>query len=164
MTGGLWAIRGNEWTRSQEQLDLRRTLARTYPKLGRAIALREALQEVLADGDLPSIRWWLGWADRPRLEPFRKLSRTLKDHFHGVLAYLETRLTNAAIEALNGLLQMTKRIARGFRKFHLLPDCRLPQSRPPKPPDPSSLTHLKRRRGHFMLLRAPLYFELRKSG
>ena len=118
LTGGLWAIRGNEWTRSQEQLDLRRALARTYPTLGRAIALREALQEVLADGDLPSIRWWLGWADRSRLQPFRKLSRTLKEHFHGILAYLQTRLTNAAIEAVNSLLQMAKRIARGFRNFH----------------------------------------------
>ena len=115
---GSGPFRGNEWTRSQEQLDLRRTLARTYPKLGRAIALREALQEVLADGDLPSIRWWLGWADRSRLEPFRKLSRTLKHHFHGILAYFETRLTNAALEAVNGLLQMAKRIARGFRNFH----------------------------------------------
>ena len=118
LTGGLWALRGNEWTRSQEQLDLRRKLARAYPILGRAIALREALQGVLADGDLLSIRWWLGWADRSRLEPFRKLSRTLKEHFHGILAYLETRLTNAAIEAINGLLQMAKRIARGFRNFH----------------------------------------------
>src|SRR6478672_8782544 len=69
LTGGLWALRGNEWTRSQEQLDLRRKLARAYPILGRAIALREALQGVLADGDLLSIRWWLGWADRSRLEP-----------------------------------------------------------------------------------------------
>ena len=118
LTGGLWALRGNEWTRSQEQLDLRRKLARAYPILGRAIALREALQGVLADGDLLSIRWWLGWADRSRLEPFRKLSRTLKEHFHGILAYLETRLPNAAIEAINGLLQMAKRIARGFRNFH----------------------------------------------
>ena len=41
-----------------------------------------------------------------------------KKHFHGILAYLETRLTNAAIEAINGLLQMAKRIARGFRNFH----------------------------------------------
>src|SRR6476659_1706789 len=49
---------------------------------------------------------------------FRQLSRTLKEHFHGILAYLETRLTNAAIEAINGLLQMAKRIARGFRNFH----------------------------------------------
>jgi transposase len=92
LTGGLWALRGNEWTRSQEQLELRRKLARAYPVLGRALALREALQGVLADGDLPSIRWWLGWADRSRLEPFRKLSRTLKEHFHGILAYLDTRL------------------------------------------------------------------------
>lgn len=118
LTGGLWAVRGNEWTRSQEQLDLRRALARSYPILGRALGLRDALQEVLADGDLPSVRWWLGWADRSRLLPFRKLSRTLKEHFHGILAYLDTRLTNAAIEAVNGLLQMAKRIARGFRNFH----------------------------------------------
>jgi transposase len=46
LTGGLWALRGNEWTRSQEQLDLRRKLASAYPILGRAIALREALQGV----------------------------------------------------------------------------------------------------------------------
>jgi transposase len=114
----LWAssttVRCNEWTRSQEQLELRRTLARAYRILGRAIALREALQEVLADGDLPSIRWWLGWADRSRLEPFGKLSR---DHFHGILAYRETRLANAAIEAVNSLLQMAKRIARGIAAY-----------------------------------------------
>jgi hypothetical protein len=34
------------------------------------------------------------------------------------LPYLQTRLTNAAIEAVNSLLQMAKRIARGFRNFH----------------------------------------------
>jgi Helix-turn-helix domain of transposase family ISL3/Transposase len=84
------------------------------PILGRAIALRAALQGVLADGPaLPSAGGWAG----PTVlgsKPFRKLSRTLKEHFHGVLAYLETRLTNAAIEAINGILQMPKRIARGF--------------------------------------------------
>lgn len=118
LTGALWAIRGNEWTRSATQLAQRRALAQSYPVLGRAIALRDTLQDVLKDGDLPSIKWWLGWADRSRLKPFRKLSQTLKDHFHGILAYLETRLTNAAIEAVNSLLQLAKRMARGFRNFH----------------------------------------------
>jgi transposase len=116
--GSLWSLRGNEWTRSQEQLARRKRLAKTYPVLGRALGLRDALQEVLADDDLPSLRWWLGWAARSRLEPFRKLARTLKEHLHGILAYWETRLTNAAIEAVNGLLQMAKRMARGFRNFH----------------------------------------------
>jgi transposase len=118
LRGTLWAIRGNTWTRSEEQIAQPREVAATYPALGRAIALRDSLQDVLQGGDLPSIKWWLGWADRSRLEPFRKLSRTLKDHFHGILAYLETRLTNAAIEAINGILQMAKRIARGFCGFH----------------------------------------------
>ena len=29
-----------------------------------------------------------------------------------------TRLTNAAMEAVNGILQIAKRMARGFRNFH----------------------------------------------
>ncbi len=118
LRGGLWALRGNEWTRSEEQLQIRKDLARTYPKLGRALALREALQNVLADKDLSSLKWWFSWADRSKLQPFRKLSKTLKKHFHGILAYWETGLTNAAMEAVNGLLQTAKRIARGFRNFH----------------------------------------------
>jgi transposase len=116
--GGLWALRGNSWTRSAEQQALRLQLGRSYPKLGRAMALRETLQDVLAEADVGSLHWWLGWAARSRLEPFRKLARTIKDHFQGILAYLETRLTNAAIEAVNGILQMAKRMARGFRNFH----------------------------------------------
>jgi len=118
LSGGLWAIRGNEWTRTDQQLDLRRHLVKTYPILGRALGLRDALANVLEGDDLPTLKWWLGWADRSRLEPFRKLSRTIKCHLPGILAYLETRLTNAAIEAVNGLLQMAKRIAKGFRNFH----------------------------------------------
>jgi len=118
LKGSLWSIRGNECTRSEQQLIRRKELAKTYPVLGRALSLRETLQDVLSSGDIPSIKWWLGWADRSRLKPFRKLSRILKDHFHGILAYLETRLTNAAIEGVNSLLQMAKRMARGFRNFH----------------------------------------------
>lgn len=118
LRGGLWALRGNSWTRTEEQLETRRELMRAYPALGRAIGLREALQDALASADLPCLQWWFGWADRSRLDPFRKLSSTLKDHLEGILTYWQTGLTNAAIEAVNGLLQLAKRIARGFRSFH----------------------------------------------
>ena len=33
---------------------------------------------------------------------------------------METKLTNSPMEAVNGLLQLAKRIARGFRNFHYL--------------------------------------------
>lgn len=118
LSGSLWSLRGNPWTRSAEQLSRRQHLCRDYPKIGRAIALREALQDVLADSDIDSLHWWRGWAARSRLEPFRKLAATIKTHLQGIIAFMETRLTNAAIEAVNGLLQMAKRIARGFRVFH----------------------------------------------
>lgn len=118
LSGALWSLRGNQWTRSQDQLSQRQQLCRDYPKIGRAIALREALQDVLADSDLDSLHWWRGWAARSQLEPFRKLAATIKSHLAGISAFMETRLTNAAIEAVNGLLQITKRIARGFRVFY----------------------------------------------
>ena len=94
LTGGLWALRGNEWTRSQEQLELRRKLARAYPILGRAIALREALQGVFGRWG-PFFHPLVAGLGRPlpaRTFPANS-PRTLKEHFHGILAYLQTRLT-----------------------------------------------------------------------
>ena len=118
LKGSIWAIRGNEWTRSEKQLQARRRFVRDYPVLGRAVSLRECLQDTLAAGQEEGLKWWCGWADRSRLQPFRKLSKTLKDHWKGILAFMETRLTNAAMEAVNGILQIAKRMARGFRNFH----------------------------------------------
>jgi transposase len=116
--GGLWALRGNSWTRTEEQQALRVQLCKSYPKLGRAMSLRESLQDILAADDVCSLKWWLGRAARSRLEPFRSLARTIKNHFEGIIAFMQTRLTNAAIEAVNGILQTAKRMARGFRNFH----------------------------------------------
>jgi transposase len=117
LQGELWAIRGNSWTRSEEQLVRRQQLCQQYPKLGRAMMLREALQDVLAGEDPSALRWWVTRARRARLGPFRKLADSIMEHWDGVVAFLETRVTNGAIEAINGLLQLAKRMARGFRSF-----------------------------------------------
>jgi transposase len=118
LAGSIWSIRGNEWTRTQEQLIKRQTLIQNYPILGRAMGLRECLQDMLSMGGEEGLRHWCAWADRSRLAPFRKLSRTIKAHWQGIIAFMETRLTNAAMEAVNGILQIAKRMARGFRNFH----------------------------------------------
>lgn len=118
MKGSLWAIRGNSWTRSLEQLAARDRFIADYPILGRAVALRECLQDMLASGCESGLKVWCAWADRSRLEPFRELSRSIKSHWDGIVAFLETGLTNAAMEAVNGNLQIAKRMARGFRNFH----------------------------------------------
>ena len=61
MLGALWALRGNAWSRSQEQQLRRKQLCKNYPKLGRAMALRDALQDVLAGEDIsPCAGGWGG--------------------------------------------------------------------------------------------------------
>jgi transposase len=58
LKGSLWALRGNEWTRNDEQRQQRSALCNRYPKLGRAIGLRDMLQDILADEDQEALRWW----------------------------------------------------------------------------------------------------------
>jgi transposase len=56
-------------------------------------------------------------AARSRLKPFRALAQTVRQHWEGILAYFDTGLTSAAIEAVNGVIQLAKRMARGFKNF-----------------------------------------------
>ena len=72
LKGSLWALHGNEWTRSEEQRHQRSALCDRFPKLGRAIGRRDMLQDVLADedheacGSAPGLAGWNPFASRPR--------------------------------------------------------------------------------------------------
>jgi transposase len=44
--------------------------------------------------------------------------KAFSKHWSGVVAFLKARLTNGAIEAVNGLLLLAKCLARGFRSLH----------------------------------------------
>jgi len=57
----------------------------------------------------------MSWAQRSRLAPFKRLASTLKAHLGGVVRGMLDGRSNAYVEAMNGLLQQTKRAARGFR-------------------------------------------------
>lgn len=118
LSGALWALRGNEWTRTPQQLEVRKVLCGQYPKLGRAMMLRDMLQDVLEDEDPGALRWWVTRARRSRLLPFVKLADAVMEHWEGIVGFLQTRVTNGVIEAINGLLQLAKRMARGFRSFN----------------------------------------------
>lgn len=122
LKGSLWALRGNEWNLREDQQEVRHDLAKRYKQLGRALALRSALQDVYASGvDGPKLlAWWCRWAKRSRLQPFEKLAATIQEHWQGILAFFECRLTQGPIEAINGIIQLAKRRARGFRNLNYL--------------------------------------------
>lgn len=124
LTGALWALRGNKENLSAEKLACRERLCREYKEIARALALREMLAQTwdysfdftAAD----HLRQWCSWAKRSRLAPFKKLAKTIEDHWNGILGYFPDRVTSAAIEAINGLIQTARRRARGYRNFENL--------------------------------------------
>ena len=91
--GAMWALRGNEGRLSDAMKELRNNLIKEHGKLGQAMSLREFLRDLwgYATIDLAEAHFksWYSWARRNRLEPFKKVAKTLKDHWDGILAYYD---------------------------------------------------------------------------
>ena len=60
---------------------------------------------------------WYASAIRSRLDPIKKVARSLKAHLSGLLNYFLYPITNAVTEGLNSKIQQIKANARGFRSF-----------------------------------------------
>ena len=93
-------------------------LRRENRTLDRAYELKEYLSTILGQAtpeDAPELLdEWLEWAARSRLKPFVKLGRTIRKHAEGILAYLDTRMTNGPVEGVNNKLRVVARRAYGF--------------------------------------------------
>jgi transposase len=66
------------------------------------------------------LREWIGWARRSQLEPMIKLAKTIKTHEEGILRWFHSKMTNGLLEGINGLVQASKRKARGYRNVNNL--------------------------------------------
>jgi transposase len=60
---------------------------------------------------------WYAWAVRCRLPPIVKVAKMLRRHLFNLLNYFLHRITNAASEGFNSVIQALKYAARGFRSF-----------------------------------------------
>jgi len=121
--GLMWGMRKNPKNWTQKQTNAMHWLQRSRLKSARAWRLKMALREVYAravasnDQNLArtDLNAWLSWARRSRLEPFKKLARTITQRAEAVVRGMTDNRSNAFVEAMNGLLQQAKRAARGFR-------------------------------------------------
>jgi len=93
-------------------------------KTARAYRIRLAFQEIY---NQPSEGWgelildrWYSWAIRSRLEPIKKVARTIKRHRDGILRWFNSKIANGLIEAINSLVQAAKAKARGYRSLRNL--------------------------------------------
>lgn len=107
---------------SAEQLAQREQLRgcrklKTARAYGYLAGFQDLLQAECPRQAVAGLRWWCGWAMRSRLPEIKKVVKSIREHWDGIVAYLETRLTNGPAEAVNGIIQTAKRKARGFRTF-----------------------------------------------
>jgi len=119
--GAMWALRGNCANLREEQLELRKQICRDHSQIARRLSIREFLADMwnyqLREDAAEHLSSVISWCRRSRLKPFVKLAGTLRRHIEGILGYFKNYTTSAAIEAVNGLLQLARRRARGYRTF-----------------------------------------------
>lgn len=111
----------NEENLSEAQQEQRRKLCRNNLQTAKAHCHLAAFQDLLkakeVEDAVSGLKWGYNWVCHSRIPEMIKVAKSIKAHWDGIVAYLETRLTNAGAEAVNGIIQTAKRKARGFRSF-----------------------------------------------
>jgi transposase len=86
--------------------------------LYRAMLLKDSLGSILDRRQYyvarDELQGWLAWASRSKLAPFVRVARTIRKHLQGVLAYLNTGLSNGRSEGLNGKARVITRRSYGL--------------------------------------------------
>lgn len=121
LKGQRWALLKDPAKWTKRQITAMHHLQRTSLKTVRAWRLKESLRGIYrnAVGKEDAARQldeWCSWARRSRLEPFKKLALTLREHRAGILKHFEGRYSNGLLEGVNSRLQAAKARARGFRR------------------------------------------------
>lgn len=96
----------------------------TNRPLYRAMLLKDSLTSILDRGQYyvarDQLSGWLAWAARSRLAPFVRVAKTIRRHLHGILAYLNTGLSNGRSEGLNGKARVITRRSYGLHSAQSL--------------------------------------------
>lgn len=97
------------------------SLCKEYPKTGRCFQMVQQLDDFYKCTDIREaeevFKRLTSWMMRSRLEPMKKVAKSLRKHKKEIFTYFINRTSNAFAEGINSLIQTGKRKARGFRTF-----------------------------------------------
>ncbi len=60
---------------------------------------------------------WFSWAIRCRRKPIKRVAKMINRRIENILSWFRHRISNAAAEGFNSIIQSLKSAARGFRNF-----------------------------------------------
>ncbi len=109
---------------SAQQKKRFRQLKTSSLKTARAWAIKELSQKLW---HYVSPTWarkgwkrWLSWAMRCRLEPMKKVAKTVKEHLWGIINAIILKVSNGPAESINSRIKTVKIRSRGFRNVDRL--------------------------------------------
>ena len=125
LKGARWALLKSPKDWSLQQITDMHWLQRSGLKAARAWRIKERYKEIHAQcragaDPEPLFRAFISWTRRSRLEPFKRLGKTLKAHLPGILAAYRLRASNAVAENINSQIQAAIVRARGFKSLRNL--------------------------------------------
>lgn len=96
------------------------SLSQTNLKTMKAYHLKETFQQIYQTNNpedfLAKLKKWYFWATHCRLEPFKAVAKTIKQHWYGVQNWAFYKIDNGILEGFNSIFQAAKAKARGYKK------------------------------------------------
>lgn len=122
LKGARYALLKNESNLTKKQKEKRESLSQMGLKSVRALHIRESFQAIYQAESYETfkrlLKQWYFWATHSQLGPIKKVAKTIKQHWEGILRWKESQINNGILEGLNSIIQAAKRKARGYKAHH----------------------------------------------
>lgn len=96
-------------------------LSKVRLKSIRALSIRESFQDIYRSNSTEEfeilLKKWYFWATHSRLYHIKKVAKTIKTHWDGIIRWKKSQINNGILEGLNSVIQAAKSKARGFSTF-----------------------------------------------
>jgi len=119
LKGLRWLLYRHSSTRSRKDTRTLKELEKLNRRIYRAWRLKDEFEQFwdyrTSWAARRFLKSWTATAMRSRLPSIKRFVRTLREHEEDIVAFVETRLTNAISEGLNRIIQIIKNRASGFR-------------------------------------------------
>ena len=126
LKGLRWLLFRHSSTRSKRQTRILNQLRKGNRRIHRAWVLKDEFEQFW-DYKAPwaaerFLKRWTTTALKSRLEPIRDFVKTVREHWHRIIPFIESRITNAIAEGLNRIIKIVKNRASGFRTLQAFTD------------------------------------------
>jgi transposase len=121
-----WLLYLHPFTRTKAQTRILNNIKKGNRRIWRAWVLKDEFQKLWEFSYIGAARSflnrWMAAARRSRLQPIIAFVKTLSKHLPAVLAFVPSRLTNAAAEGINRIIGIVRNRASGFKSFDAFAD------------------------------------------